>query len=228
MNIHTTSLLAVGRKWGKAVVALPLMLFAFLLLPTSCSEESDEVEEYPNWEKTNTDYWNNLYAETTQRIAAGHSTWKIFKKWSLADTLHAANTQYIVVQVLSEGTGAGCPLYTDSVRVHYTGHLLPSTSYSAGYEFDTSFTNGSTEETSAPAQFLVSTLTDGFATALQHMHIGDKWKVYVPADLGYGSTGSGTTIPAYSVLVFDIQLVSYYRAGTDVPDFKAKQHWVFE
>ncbi len=228
MITHTTNLRAAGLRWGKAIVALPLLLFALLLLPTSCSEESDDVEEYPNWEKTNTDYWNTLYAEATQRIAAGDTSWKIIKKWSLADTLHAANTQYIVVQVVNEGTGSGCPLYTDSVRVHYTGHLLPSTSYADGYQFDTSLTNGTTEETAAPAQFLVSTLTDGFATALQHMHIGDKWKVYVPADLGYGSTGSGTAIPGYSVLVFDIQLVSYYRAGTDVPEFQAKRHWFFE
>ena len=196
-------------KWLKALMALPLFLFAFLLLPTSCSEESDEVEEFPNWEKTNTDYWNTL------------------KKWSLPDTLHTANTQYIVVHVLNEGTGTGCPLYTDSIRVHYTGKLLPSTSYKDGYEFDTSLTNGATAENSAPAQFLVSQMTDGFATAVQHMHIGDRWQVYVPSDLGYGSVGSGSTIPGYSVLVFDVQLVSYYRAGTDVPDFQAKK-WFFE
>ncbi len=214
-------------KWLKALMALPLFLFAFLLLPTSCSEESDEVEEFPNWEKTNTDYWNTLYSEASQRIAAGDSSWKILKKWSLPDTLHTANTQYIVVRVLNKGTGTGCPLYTDSIRVHYTGKLLPSTSYKDGYEFDTSLTNGATAENSAPAQFLVSQMTDGFATAVQHMHIGDRWQVYVPSDLGYGSVGSGSTIPGYSVLVFDVQLVSYYRAGTDVPDFQAKK-WFFE
>lgn len=227
MKTNNTSMAGTGRKWAKAVVALPFLLFAFLLLPASCSEETDEVEEFPNWEKTNTDYWNNLYATTTQRIAAGDSSWKIIKKWSLPDTLDAANTQYIIVHVLNEGTGAGSPLYTDSVRVHYSGRLLPSTSYEKGYEFDSSYTAGAKAESSAPAQFLVSQLTDGFATAVQHMHIGDKWQVYVPSDLGYGSTGSGSVIPGYSVLVFDIQLVSYYRAGTDVPDFQAKP-WRFD
>lgn len=220
--MNKTSLALASGKWAKALIALPLFLFAFLLLPVSCSEESDEVEEFPHWEKTNTDYWNNLYAEATQRIAAGDTSWKILKKWSLPDTLHAANTQYIVVHVLNEGSGSGSPLYTDSVRVHYTGRLLPSTSYENGYQFDTSFKNGSTAETSAPAQFLVSQLTDGFSTAVQHMHIGDKWEVYVPSDLGYGDTGKGSAIPGHSVLIFEIQLVSYYRAGTDVPDFQAK------
>lgn len=222
MNMNKTSLDMASGKWAKAIVALPLFLFAFLLLPVSCSEESDEVEEYPNWEKTNTDYWNKLYAEATERIAAGDTSWKILKKWSLPDTTHTANTQYVVVHVLNEGTGSGSPLYTDSVRVHYTGRLLPSTSYKDGYQFDSSFTDGSSAETSAPAQFLVSQLTDGFSTAVQHMHIGDKWEVYVPSDLGYGDSGSGSTIPGHSVLIFEIQLVSYYRAGTDVPDFQAK------
>lgn len=227
MNMNKTSLDMACGKWAKALVALPLFLFAFLLLPVSCSEESDEVEEYPNWEKTNTDYWNTLYAETTERIAAGDTSWKILKKWSLPDTTHTANTQYVVVHVLNEGTGSGSPLYTDSVRVHYTGRLLPSTSYKNGYQFDSSFTDGSSAETSAPAQFLVSQLTDGFSTAVQHMHIGDKWEVYVPSDLGYGDSGSGSIIPGHSVLIFEIQLVSYYRAGTDVPDFQAKP-WFFD
>lgn len=200
---------------------------ATLLATTSCSEESDEQPEFPNWEATNTQYWNTLYADASQRIAGGDTSWKIFKKWSLVDTLHTDNTQYIVVHVLNEGTGSGCPLFTDSVRVHYRGHLLPSTSYPDGYEFGTSYTTGGTAESSAPAQFLVSRLTDGFATAVQHMHIGDEWQVYVPSDLGYGDKGSGTTIPGHSVLVFDITLDSYYHAGADVPDFKAKR-WTFQ
>lgn len=227
MKINSISLATATRVGVKALVTLPLLLFAFLFLPVSCSEESDEVEEFPNWEKTNADYWNNLYSETTQRIAMGDNSWKILKKWSLPDTLHTANTQYVIVHVLNEGIGSGSPLYTDSVRVHYTGRLLPSTSYKDGYQFGSSFTSGTTTETSAPAQFLVSKLTDGFATAVQHMHIGDKWEVYVPSDLGYGDTGNGSSIPGHSVLVFNIQLVSYYRAGTDVPDFQAKP-WRFE
>ncbi len=200
---------------------LPLLLLALVGL-ASCSEESDDVEEFPNWEETNTTEWNTIYSTATQRIAAGDSSWKIFKSWSIEDTLETENTYYIVVHVNEEGTGSGCPLYTDSVRCHYKGHLLPSTSYPDGYEFDSSWGSATSTETAAPAQFVVSDLVDGFATALQNMHIGDDWEVYVPWPLGYGTTGS-SSIPGYSVLIFDIQLVSYYRAGQDVPDFKAKE-----
>ena len=67
----------------------------------------------------------------------------------------------------------------------------------------------------------VSKLTDGFATALQHMHIGDKWDVYVPWTLAYG-TKDYKTIPAYSVLKFEITLLAYARAGAPLPRFRAR------
>jgi len=50
-------------------------------------------------------------------------------------------------------------------------------------------------------------IIDGFSTALQHMDVGDKWEVWIPWQLGYGSSASGT-IPAYTTLVFEIELVS--------------------
>jgi hypothetical protein len=54
---------------------------------------------------------------------------------------------------------------------------------------------------------------DGFGffyTAVQQMTDGDLWKVYIPNKLGYGASGS-TGVPAYSTLVFDINLVSFSR-----------------
>jgi FKBP-type peptidyl-prolyl cis-trans isomerase FklB len=210
------------------VYFLPFYLFTFLFL-SSCSESSDEVEEFPDWENVNLKRWNSIYAQAKERIAAGDTSWKIIKNWSYEDSIHAENTSYIVVHVLNEGTGSGCPLYTDSVRVHYRGRLTESASYPNGYEFDSSMGSSTSYETAAPAQFLVSKLTDGFATALQHMHIGDEWEVYIPWTLGYGTVAT-SKIPAYSVLVFTIKLDSYYRAGQEVPDFKAKKNnsWLIE
>jgi FKBP-type peptidyl-prolyl cis-trans isomerase FklB len=46
------------------------------------------------------------------------------------------------------------------------------------------------------------------------MHIGDYWRVYVPSDLGYGDSGSGTAVPGGSVLIFDLILVDYSPLGT--------------
>lgn len=97
------------------------------------------------------------------------------------------------------------------------GRLLPSTSYADGLVFDKSYYGTFNEATANPATFTINGgLVDGFATAMQNMHIGDKWRVYIPYQLGYGKKGA-KTIPAYSTLIFEIILVSYYRADADVP-----------
>lgn len=209
---------------------LPFYLFTFLLL-TSCSESDDAVEEFVNWQETNEAYWNNLYTTTQQAVNNGDTSWKIIRSYSLEDSVATSNTDYIIVNVLNEGTGSGCPIYTDSVRIRYSGRLLPSTSYPDGYEFDT--TNGdktSDESNSGVANMYLGyssngSLVNGFATALQYMHIGDEWEVYIPWTLGYGTTqSSGSTIPAYSVLRFKVQLLAYSHAGSSLPTFKAKRH----
>lgn len=220
-----TSIIHRGRrslKW------LPFLLFPFLLL-ASCSESDDTVEEYPDWQATNTAYWTQCLSMAQAAVASGDTSWKVFRNFSIEDSLSSAPaTDNIVVNVLESGTGSGCPHYTDSVRVRYEGRLLPSTSYADGYVFDTTWPSGTTDATASVADFKISQLTDGFATALQHMHIGDKWLVYVPWTLAYGEDGSGS-IPGYSVLRFTIQLVAYSREGSSLPKFKAKRAvWVTE
>ena len=121
--------------------------------------------------------------------------------------------------MLTAGKGSGCPIYSDSVRVRYTGQLLPSTSYPQGYVFDTTNKNGASDATAGVVDMKISDLTAGFATALQRMHIGDQWDVYIPWTLAYGESGS-SSIPGYSVLKFKIQLLAYARAGASLPPFK--------
>lgn len=203
------------------IILYLLALLAPVGLLSSCSESDNEEEEFPNWKKTNEQYFNNLYAMAKSSADMGDKSWKVIRQWSLEESTAKDPYDYIVVNVLENGTGSGCPLYTDSVKVHYEGRLLPSTSYPGGYVFDKSFTGEFNPATALPAKFAVSGMIDGFTTALQYMHIGDHWKVYIPYQLGYGKTASGS-IPAYSTLVFDVTLVSYYRAGVEVPDSKAR------
>jgi FKBP-type peptidyl-prolyl cis-trans isomerase FklB len=60
---------------------------------------------------------------------------------------------------------------------------------------------------------------DGITTALMNMHIGDRWRVYIPQELGYRTTDNGS-IPAFSTLIFDLSLMAYYRAGANIPEWK--------
>ena len=38
------------------------------------------------------------------------------------------------------------------------------------------------------------------------MNLGDRWIIYIPYDLGYGNKSNGD-IPAFSTLVFDVELL---------------------
>lgn len=200
-------------------------MFALLFMTlgmVSCSESDDTVEEFPDWQKTNEAYFNSIYNSALQRAESGDKSWKVLKNYSMpnaSDLYKPTPEEHVVVNVLKEGNGAGSPLFTDSVYCHYKGRLLPSTSYAEGYVFDQSWYGTFNESTAIPSRFVVSGLVDGFSTALQNMHVGDEWRVYIPHQLGYGEKGS-TSIPGYSTLVFDITLVKYHRPGAGVPAYQ--------
>ena len=208
--------------WATGTQAIAVaMLLAMPLLFTACSETDETQEEYPDWKNKNQTFWNRLYTETRRHATAGYTSWKIFKTYTKQDSISGVNTDYIIVHVKQAGTGSGSPLGTDSVSIRYTGQLLPSTSYPAGLVFDTTSPSGTTPATSGVAHLAVNGLVDGFATALQHMHIGDTWEVYMPWTLAYGETGS-KSIPGFSVLKFEITLLSYARSGASLPPFRIR------
>lgn len=204
---------------------LPFCLVAFLPLLASCGEDDDSASgEFDNWQERNETYWNNLY-QTARSNADGK--WKILRTWSKDATAELKNTDYVIVHVEEQGTGTVSPLYTDSVRMHYVGHLMPSASYPQGYQFDKSYTGSYDFATMKPAEGIVKGFVDGFTTALLSMHVGDLWKVYIPYTLGYG-TSDRSGIPGYSTLVFDLKLVSFYRPGAVIPEWNAKRQAFFD
>lgn len=97
-------------------------------------------------------------------------------------------------KVLTEGKGT-IPAATDRVRVHYTGRLTDGT------VFDSS------EQRGQPAEFPVNGVIPGWVEALQLMPIGSKWQLYIPQELAYGERGAGASIPPYSALIFDVELL---------------------
>ncbi|MDE6286841.1 MAG: FKBP-type peptidyl-prolyl cis-trans isomerase [Muribaculaceae bacterium] len=100
----------------------------------------------------------------------------------------------IVRKVLHKGNPGGkSPGRNSVVTVHYTGKTIN------GRTFDSS--RGGV----APA-FRLRDLIPGWIIALQQMHPGDKWEIYVPAEQGYGSR-SVPGIPGGSTLIFEIELL---------------------
>lgn len=198
---------------------LVLLTFAGLCL-ASCSEDDGTVQEFVNWQQVNADAFRAKYDKA---VACTDGTMKVLRAYS-KNTSTKTPEDFVVVEVLQNGTGSGCPLYTDSVRVHYLGRLLPSTTYAEGYVFDSGSSDGKklTPQLESPVAFALSELVTGFTTAVMNMHIGDVWRVYIPQQLGYG-TAAHSGIPAYSTLVFDIGLAAYYKPGSPSQAWKSKK-----
>jgi peptidylprolyl isomerase len=82
--------------------------------------------------------------------------------------------------------------------VHYTGYLLDGT------KFDSSVDRG--EPISFP--YGGHRVIEGWDTGFEGMHVGGKRRLFVPYQLAYGENGRPPTIPAKSMLVFDVELVA--------------------
>ncbi|GGI72740.1 FKBP-type peptidyl-prolyl cis-trans isomerase [Shewanella gelidii] len=106
-------------------------------------------------------------------------------------TVTESGLQY---EVLAQGEGEK-PTYESTVRTHYHGTFIN------GDVFDSSVTRGQ------PAEFPVSGVIAGWTEALQLMPVGTKLKLYVPHHLAYGERGAGASIPPYSTLVFEVELL---------------------
>lgn len=194
-----------------------LFFYSFILLffTAACSKEETEAGEFANWQERNEAYFATLEDSLSQASAQ----WLKIKNYSLDQSVEilGPSSDYIYVKVIDSGTETASPAYTDSVRVMYRGRLIPSVTYPAGYVFDSTVNGNFDIATGSTAKMLVSTLVDGFSTALQHMHRGDRWRVYIPYQLGYGSTGNSGSVPGYSTLIFDLQLLDFSHAGEAMP-----------
>ena len=108
-------------------------------------------------------------------------------------TTTASGLQY---EVLTKGSGAGpMPKSTDTVEVHYHGTLIDGT------VFDSSVERG--ESISFPLNGVIAGWTEG----LQLMHVGDKYRFFIPSDLAYGESGAGGIIGPNATLIFDVELL---------------------
>ena len=95
------------------------------------------------------------------------------------------------------------PDFDDSVVVHYNGFFIN------GVKFDSSYDRGE------PSVFDLKSVIPGWQQTLQKMPVGSKWKVFIPENLAYGSSGvfkdakkGEYIIPPSSTLIFDIELIS--------------------
>lgn len=197
------SILTVAIPFGATAVGLS-MLF------TSC-EETEAIDEYADWQARNIEYLESIADSTKANVDGKWMRILSFKLDSInaeGDRVEYGTEDYIYCHIENKGVGAEHPLFTDTVSVNYRGHLIPTLSYPNGKVFDESYKGEFNPAINKPKEFAVNGLIVGWSTALMHMVEGDCWRIYVPANLGYGTEKSGD-IPAYSTLVFDVNLVDF-------------------
>lgn len=86
----------------------------------------------------------------------------------------------------------------DTVEVNYKGCLTN------GKQFDSSYDRGET------IKFPLNGVIPGWSEGLQLIGEGGKEKLWIPFNLGYGGREMGPDLPAYSTLVFDVELVKVF------------------
>ncbi|MDB5112764.1 MAG: hypothetical protein JWR67_3878 [Mucilaginibacter sp.] len=98
----------------------------------------------------------------------------------------------IYYQVITPGTGP-YPIATSTIKYSYIGKYLNGQQFDQGSSYSS----------------VLNTTVQGFQLGIPHINAGGRLLLIVPSALGYGSAGSGS-IPANAVLVFTIDLQSFY------------------
>lgn len=203
-----------------------LSVFGF----TACEDNLSSVESNEfsyDWANRNLTYFNARMAEAKQAVneakaAYGdnweaHCDWRVYRSYSKPEGGNVLDS--ICVKIIERGKGTESPLFTDQAMINYVGYLIPTENHPKGFVFDHSGLYSEEDYVfnpsfSAPKTMIVANTVEGFSTAMQYMHKGDRWRVYMPSILGFGSIPK-PAIPPYSTLTFDVQLVSFKKIGTD-------------
>jgi FKBP-type peptidyl-prolyl cis-trans isomerase len=99
----------------------------------------------------------------------------------------------LMYEVIKLGDGGPKPTATSDVEVRYRGELIDGTVF---------------DESTTPITLNLGGVIKGWTEGLQLMSVGDKYRFYIPSELGYGEQGAGNDIKPGAALVFEVELVS--------------------
>ncbi|EWC44127.1 FK506-binding protein 1A [Drechslerella stenobrocha 248] len=99
--------------------------------------------------------------------------------------------------VITKGDETTFPKPGQTVVMHYTGTLTD------GSKFDSSHDRGKPFET----QIGVGRVIKGWDEAVPQMSLGEKAKLTITPDYGYGARGAGNVIPGNATLIFEVELL---------------------
>jgi len=111
--------------------------------------------------------------------------------------LDTVTTETGLKYIKVKSTEGVAPKPGQTVTVHYTGYLLD------GSMFDSSVERGQPFQFQLGKQMVIA----GWDEAVAKLKIGEKARLIIPHNLGYGERGFPPVIPAKATLVFDVELL---------------------
>lgn len=191
---------------------IAIMLFGLLLVFPACGDDDDDEDDNDlSWMPVEVDEaWKDVNLAAFSEKEKDESMEYIYSE---------SGNGRILYKVLKEGEGTEPIYFTSTVSCYYKGCYVTDEEGNRVADLNNVLTEGEVfdshlkEDGDEPLTCTVGTeVVDGRATALQHMHVGDVWEVWVPYSLGYGTTGErdyfgNVTMLPYTTLVFQIEVV---------------------
>ena len=180
---------------NKKIALLPV-LFLMILSFTSCNE-STAISQYDNWQPR-----NQAFLDSLQNVIDSKTDLNLF----VVTPMSNAKLKIYAKKVDGYVGEGNRPLDTDTVQVYYRGKLIN------GEVFDQNFTGVNPDPIfEVPFKTVVNGgVITGWTEVLRLMKKGERWVVYIPYQLAYGTAGSGTIL-GYTTLIFDMNLIKIWH-----------------
>ncbi len=195
---------------------LVAILSAMTIGFSSCAKDTEVEDPYANWKERN-EYFIDSIADVADNPPSGE-IWRKYENYKIKFENEINNpipsyqykvSDYVYVKYANaedvyEGTE---PLinFTDTVSVAFQGFLINDTRFDGNYygTFNKEVNDNFTEFDVSDNGYIV-----GWTTAMIHLktETSDKVTVYIPYQMGYGESGSGSTIKGYSTLIYELYI----------------------
>lgn len=205
---------------------LVVILSALTVGFSSCAKDTEVADPYANWKERNEDFIKSL-AEDSLNNPESDGVWRKYPNYKIKfdeqinnpiQTYEYKDYDYVYVKYASEADILDPAIeenriyYSDTVSVAYQGFLINDVRFDGNYygTFDKEVNDNFTK-------FGVSKVVVGWTTALMNMKpdMNDVATVYIPYRMGYGESGSGSTIKGYSTLIFKLYIDKVIHPDVD-------------